>query len=205
MRAVGRVAERGAGVCAVASAVIWALQYLHALATHGPTGYNRAKVLLGMTWFDSGKFLVLSFLLLVPAAMVMGRRAAGRGRPLPGRTALLITALGASAVTTAMQFWTADWGSYVGTSNPSGLAYWGGPLQAMSSAIVLPVAFGMVGVAAARVGALPWWLVPLLVVGAVATVFLAGPTPPVAGIAWLALGTWLLTAGSTIREPVTRG
>lgn len=45
----------------MASAAIWVLQYLHALVTHGPTEYNRAQVLLGMTWFDSGKFLVLSF------------------------------------------------------------------------------------------------------------------------------------------------
>lgn len=195
-----RVSERVAGVCAVAAGAVWILQYLHALTTHGPTGFNRAQVAVGMTWFDSGKFLVLSFLLVAPAVVVIGRRAARRGQPLPRRTGLVLVALASSAVTTAMQFWPADWGSYAGTSTPTGIAYWGGPLQAMSSAVVLPLALAVLGFAAARVGAVPAWLVAVLVVGAVSTFFLAGPLPPIAGIAWLALGGWLLAASCLTRR-----
>lgn len=195
-----RVSERTAALCSMAAGAVWVLQYLHALTTHGPTGFNRAQVALGMTWVDSGKFLVLSFLLAAPAVVVIGRRAARRGHPLPWRAALVLVALASSAVTTAMQFWPADWGSYAGTSAPTGIAYWGGPLQAMSSAVALPLAIAVFGLAAARAGAVPAWVVMVLIAGAVSTFFLAGPLPPVAGVAWLALGGWLLAASRPPRR-----
>ncbi|HVF19211.1 MAG TPA: hypothetical protein VNA14_03100 [Mycobacteriales bacterium] len=185
-----------AGTCSALSAAVWVAQYLHARVTHGPTSYNRADVALGMTWFDSAKFLVLSFLLLVPAALAVGRRTAECGRPASRPVAAVVVALSASAVGTALQFWPADWGSYAGTDAPSGPAYWGGPVQAVSSALLLPVAFAWLGVTAARAGALPWWLVPVLVVGGVTSAFLGGPLPPIPGIAWSVLGGWLLVVRS---------
>jgi hypothetical protein len=186
----GRRRALVAGVAAQAAGAIWMLQWSHALVTHGPTQVNRQELWLGMTWFDSGKFLALTFLLLLPGVLLLrrstnGQRAAG---VLGG---VLASALVAAAVGTGLDLAAYPWGSY---EQPSvEFAAVAGPVGSLVRGVVLPVAWLAFGVYAVRARVLPVWLVALLVLGSVSAFFVAGPLPPVPGLAWLVFGGWLLS------------
>lgn len=47
---------------------------------------------------------------------------------------------------------------------------------------------------------MPFWMAPVLVIGCLATYFIAGPLPPVPGLAWLTLGGWLLVQPGWVRR-----
>lgn len=191
-----------AGAGAQLAGVLWILQWSHVLVTHGPTSYDGRGLWLGMTWMDSAKFLALSYLLLIPAALHLGRHAHVAGRR--GATVLRRMTVGAllvSAVATAVEFRLFEWGTYGGTFDGTASALWvAGPVRAITSAVVLTGLFAALGIRAARSGAMPAVLVPLLVVAWLSTVFIGGPMPPLAGLVWLALGAWLLTDGDAPDE-----
>lgn len=184
-----------AGVGAQIAGVIWILQWAHALVAHGPTQYNAKQLWLGMTWMDSTKFLIVAYLLLIPGVLYMERAPAARGDKLVSTFGTMtIMALIIAAVGTAMEFRLFEWGTYSGTFESTDSIMWaGGPLRAVASAVVLTLGFGVLGVRVARHRAIPYWLVPILMVGSMSTVFIGGPLPPVPSLTWLAFGGWLLT------------
>lgn len=188
-----------AGASAQLAAVVWILQWAHALVAHGPTQLNQKQLWLGMTWMDSGKFIAPAFLLLIPAVLFIGQRAQTAGsRRTRTFGMVVIGVLVAAAIGTALEFGLFQWGSYQDPAGTWGtLASLGGPFGALSRGVFLPLAWVLFGTSAVRGQAMPAWLVPPLVLGSVFTFFLAGPLPPVPGIVWLAFGAWLLTQTHT--------
>lgn len=183
-----------AGVAAQLAGLIWVLQWAHALIAHGPTAFNQAQVWLGMTWMDSGKILALSYLLLTPGVLYLARLLRAAGDALAaGLAAFAAVILATCAIATPLEFLTDGWGSYgtyVGALEPA--VDVAGILRSLASSVVLTVALAVVTVRAARRRLMPHWMAPVLVVGCLATYFIAGPLPPVPGLAWLTLGGWLL-------------
>jgi hypothetical protein len=181
---------RVAGVAAQVAGVIWMLQWSHSLVTHGPTQVDRQQVWLGMTWFDSGKFLGLAFLLLIPGVLLLRRRADGQ-RAAHVLGGVLAGALVLAAVGTALDLAVYPWGSY---SPPDAtVTALAGPAASLARGVVLPLAWVAFGAYAARAPVLPAWLLAVLVIGSASSFFGAGPLPPVPGVACLVFGGWLLT------------
>lgn len=183
-----------AGAAAQLGGLLWLLQWAHVLVTHGPTGFNQAQVWLGMTWTDSAKVLALAYLLLLPGVVYLTRSARDAG---DGAAAVVggaaVAALITCAVSTPLEFLTAGWGSYTAYSGPLEPAIdLAGITRALTSSVVLALLLGVLTSRAARRAVLPQWMVPVLAVGCLSTYFIAGPLPPVAGMAWLVFGGWLL-------------
>ena len=186
-----------AGAAAQFAALIWTLQWSHALVAHGPTSVNLKRLWLGLTWIDSAKFLTLSFLLLIPGVMWVSRRVRDPSRALRGLRSLVLVTLVLAAAGTALQFGLYEWGSYAEPNHP--LVDIGGITQAMSS-LVLTLLIGVLATIVAMRNVMPWWLVPLLILGSLGTVFPGGPNfffgipmPPLPSLVWFVFGGWLLT------------
>jgi hypothetical protein len=97
---------------AIGAGAVWLLVCAQQAYAHGVTQENEKEIVLGLTWMDSAKFLVIPFGLLMAT---MGALRARRGRPGSlGRAGFAVTssALALLIVSVALEFWTFPWGSY---------------------------------------------------------------------------------------------
>ena len=170
----------------VAAGLLWLVVWFHQRLTHGPTQENEERIFLGLTWLDSGKFLVVPLiLLLVGIVSLYGLRE----RPgLLGRIGFVVTVVGLVGliVGTALEFWFFPWGSYaVGFEELPGFVR-GAPVQPLST-LVFTIGLIVFNIDLVRARVVPVWLAPVLVLGGFATIFLT-PTFLLPGLAWLVLG-----------------
>jgi hypothetical protein len=185
--------QRLGAPASLAAGVIWLLVWLHQQSAHGPTEVNEMRLIGGLTWMDTSKLLVPVLLLVVVGLWSLALR---RDRPgLLGQAGRVLTfgGLGLVILTTALEFWSFPWGSYDVTfeqatgfigSNASGA------VQAIAS-LVFAVGLALLSIDLARAKVIPIWVVPVLVIGGLATVFLS-PVFWMPGVAWIVLGLVLL-------------
>jgi hypothetical protein len=193
------IGVRRAWACAAGAGVVWLAVWAQQAAAHGTTQLNEMDVVLGLTWMDAGKFLVIPFALLFPVTAALGARGRTLGRL--GRAGSVVTyaALVAVIAGVALEFWSFPWGSYAEDFDEP-LPTYGGLVQILGS-LALTVGSASLAVELGRRRVLPYWLGLVLVTGA-ATTFYLTPVLPVPGIAWLVLGAYLLRASrSEARRP----
>jgi hypothetical protein len=163
---------------------------------------NEKEVVLGLTWMDSGKLLVVPFVVLGAAVAALHAR---RGRPgRLGRLGFAVSyaALAALAVGAALEFWSFPWGSYTQDFDEP-LPTYGGIVQTFAS-VALTVGMTLLAVDLGRSGVLPVWMGLVLVPGAATTLYLT-PVLPVPGLAWVVLGAFLWLTGRSGSFSVAAG
>jgi hypothetical protein len=176
---------------ALIAGVCWIVLWSHQRLAHGTTQVNEMQMALGFTWMDSGKLFVLPFMLLT--VTIVGLHPSRRNLGRPGKSSLFVmAALVWLVVATAIEFWGFPPGSYDLTFEEEVRpvledGWW---LQALGS-LFLTLAFVPFGIHLVREKVLPTWMVPVVILGSAATVFLT-PSFFVPGVAWLLLGLTLL-------------
>lgn len=174
----------------VAAGLLWLVVWFHQHLTHGPTEVNEQRIFLGLSWLDSGKFLVIPLILLLIAIVSLYSL---RERPrLLGRMGFIVTVAGLVGliVGTALEFWSFPWGSYA-IGFEATLPRWGGLIHALST-LVFTIGLIVFSIDLVRAGVMPVWVAPVLVLGGFSTIFFT-PTFLLPGLAWLLLGVvlWL--------------
>jgi hypothetical protein len=199
LRAVRNSGRLGAAA-SLAAGVLWLLVWLHQREAHGTTEVNEERVVLGLTWLDSAKFLAAPLALLVPAFAALYRRRGHVGALGRAGFAATMAALGALVVATAVQYWSFPWGSYaVDYDAPPRRV---GEIAQNLAALVFAVGLALFTVDLARARVMPPWAAPVLVLGGLAT-FWFSPAWWLPGVAWLLLA-WLLWSRRGRGHPATR-
>jgi hypothetical protein len=197
--------RRGRNVAAIASVLaglLWIVAWVHLRMAHGITEVNEERVVLGLTWLDSGR-LIAPALAMVGIAVV----ALARGASREGMTRAAVVALAGLAISFAgivLGFWTQPWGTYAGASRETGVAAIGGATVIVGS---LAMAVGLIAFAvmAARARVLAGWVAVLIAVGALTSIpWLYEAAQGVGfGIAWLVTGLYLAMADAPAAVPST--
>jgi hypothetical protein len=185
----------------VAAGLLWLVVWFHQRQTHGPTEVNVERIFLGLTWLDSGKFLVIPLILFLITIMSLYGLRDSPG--LLGRLGFVVTVvgLGSMIVGTAAQFWPFPWGSYA-VGFEAGLPWWGGIIQALST-LVFTIGLFVFSTDLVRIGVMPGGVVPVLFFGGLTTFWLT-PSSFVPGLAWLVLGLVLWLREDEVAERPSR-
>lgn len=188
---------RAASLAFASAGVAWLVVWWHQRRAHGTTSLNEENLVLGLTWMDTGKLLVVPLLLVGIGLVQLFRSLPRRTRWAAVGFWASAASLGALVVGTALQFWRFDWGSYEQSFDEASIGV-GGALQA-AAAPALAVALTVFGITLARGRVLRWWVAPALPLAALATFWLT-PTSPLPGLLWLALaGATYWRAGGAAR------